>query len=299
MEEVRTEGLKRWMDENWDFVLIDVLGAEAHEAWRLPNSVNACVYEVAFLDKVKAPLNARIVVYGSSEDSQDSAEAAKRLEAAGFTNVFRYTGGRAAWQAAGHPHEGSADRWDPRPPVTVRDGLYALDPENSFLEWTGRNIGNRHYGMLRFAGGKLQVKDGVPTEAAFDLDLESITVGDLQGEMAQALVRHLESEDFFFADEFPVASVAMRAVTPIDGATAGEPNFRFAADLTMRGLTAPLAFDASLAHRGEDVALQTNFDFDRTQWGVNYGSGKVFEHLGGHVVADRITAQVTILAVPS
>ena len=48
--------------------------------------------------------------------------------------------------------------------------------------------------------------------------------------------------------------------------------------------------------KGNAIALQANFDIDRTRWGVNYGSGKLYERLGMHLVNDLVTLQVHVLA---
>ena len=44
------------------------------------------------------------------------------------------------------------------------------------------------------------------------------------------------------------------------------------------------------------LALQAYFALDRTQWGVRYGSGKLYERLGMHLVNDEINFDVTIVA---
>ena len=46
---------------------------------------------------------------------------------------------------------------------------------------------------------------------------------------------------------------------------------------------------------GEWVA-QSNFDLDRTRYGVNYGSGKLYDFLGMHLVNDLITLEFVIIA---
>ena len=265
--------------------------------------MNACVYEVGFLDRVEevgAARSATIVVYGSSANSRDSAVAAERLAGAGYTRVRRYVGGRSDWQEAGLPFEGAATGgpWAPRPPVLVPDGVYRLDPEQSRIEWTGRNVGNRHHGTLRFSDGALSIENGVLVDGAFGIDMASIRVDDLTGELAQQLIAHLEHRDFFEAAGFPTARIALTGAAPLEGATPGMPNVACEAELILRGVAAPISFLASVAPKDPGVALQANFDFDRTGWGVDYGSGKLYEHLGMHLVNDMISVQVCVLAVP-
>jgi len=72
--------------------LLHVLPPEVFAAARLPGSANACSYETAFLDHVKAlgldPC-APVIVHGAGEGSLDAATA-------GFTSVQPFEGGLAA-----------------------------------------------------------------------------------------------------------------------------------------------------------------------------------------------------------
>ncbi|MDX2479661.1 MAG: hypothetical protein QNK24_04915 [Desulfuromusa sp.] len=43
------------------------------------------------------------------------------------------------------------------------------------------------------------------------------------------------------------------------------------------------------------VAAEVHFDFDRTRWGVIYGSTKFFKHLGIHLVFDQISLPLRIV----
>ena len=84
--------------------LIHVLPPEVFAATRIPGSQNACVYEMTFLEQVRALVPdtaAPIVVYGAGEESLDAATAAEKLRAAGYTQVQPFSGGLADWQAAG------------------------------------------------------------------------------------------------------------------------------------------------------------------------------------------------------
>jgi len=295
---IATEELKQWLSDRKDFVLLDVLGKEEYEAKHLPGAKNACIYEMTFLDQVDAGKETTIVVYGSGPTSLDAADAEDRLKRAGYTDVHHYDGGRVAWQAAGYPFEGkhAGEGYVPRPPHAPADGEYALDTDTSYIEWTGRNVGNRHYGTLRFRTGRVTIKEGTLAGGSLDLDMKSLEIGDLDGEMAQMLVQHLESDDFFAAIRFPTCVIEITSAQAIEGATPGLPNHRVQANVTLRGQINAISFLASVAPKGEGIALQTNFDMDRTLWGVNYGSGKLYEKLGMHLVNDHVTLQVCVHA---
>jgi len=294
--------LRAWLDENRDFLLLDVLPADAHEEWHIPGSRNAAVYESAFLDHVArfdAPKDEPVVVYCSSPRCQASAEAARKLTEAGFRDVRVFAGGRQEWSDAGFPAEGTAaDRpWDgarlPRP----ADGRYELDLEKSLILWTGRNAANSHYGTLRLAGGFLAVEEGELAAGEATADMRTIAVDDLDGEMAQMLIRHLATGDFFRIDRYPTATFRLEGADPVPGAAPGQVNVSLRGTLELRGATHPLNLAAVFAPAGADgLAVQGTFQFDRTRWGSRYGSGRFFERLGMHLVNDQITIQVRLVA---
>jgi len=297
---IELEELKRWMDAQRPFVLLDVLPADVFQESRLPGARNACVYEVTFLEQATAvipDLQTPVVVYCADSASQASSDAAERLAGAGYEEVFNFAGGREAWRAAGQPFEGKP--YEPPPEATPTDGEWALDSERSVLGWVGRNPGGSHEGTLRFRAGEVTVQEGRVSKGVFEIDMGSIEVSDLSGEMADLLKRHLESDDFFAVARHPLARFEITRLTPLEGATPGAPNCDAEGKLTLRGVTNPVAFPAIVAMRGEnELALEGHFDIERTRWNVNYGSGKLYAHLGMHLVNDHISIQVRVLATP-
>src|SRR5688500_5219050 len=93
--------------------LIDVMPEEEFQAAHLPGAKNACVYNITFLDDVQklAPQHEKaLIVYGSSVRNLASADAAKKLLAAGYARVTDFRGGLEEWRAAGFPCGGDPSR---------------------------------------------------------------------------------------------------------------------------------------------------------------------------------------------
>jgi len=108
LKDVTREELKKWIDEEKDFVLIDVLLQSSYDGRHILGAVHAGVHEDGFLEKVAklVPDKANLtVVYCSSFHCQASPLAAKKLTEAGYTDVYHYAGGLADWQNAGYPFE--------------------------------------------------------------------------------------------------------------------------------------------------------------------------------------------------
>jgi rhodanese-related sulfurtransferase/polyisoprenoid-binding protein YceI len=293
--------LRAWLDEGRDFTLLDVLPEEAYAEMHLPGANSACVYEMAFLDKVRETVpdpGGTVVVYCSGPGCLASLDAANRLDAAGYRDVHRYEGGREDWQARGHPLEGSRanEAWRARDTRPIEDGEHAVDTEKSVLEWVGRNVANAHDGTLRLSGGSLTTRAGALVGGVLEIDMSSVEVGDLEGEMARLLKVHLESEDFFAVERFPRARIEVTEARSIADAPPGSPNCEISGRLTLRGESAEIMGPAVVAPHGKTgLALQANIEVDRTLWGVNYGSGKLYHRLGMHLVNDAIGVRVRVL----
>ena len=200
-----------------------------------------------------------------------------------------------AWQAAGFAVESGA----PAPSAPeVRDGVYLIDAKESVFEWSGRNINRSHRGRIAFRGGEIAVANGLPVSGRFVLDMTTIANLDLQDEDLRGMLhRHLKSEDFFDVERYPEAAFELRGAAAIAGATPGTPNVEISGSLTLKGTSRPFSFPAIVAAQ-EDGSLkaQATLDLDRTLWGVSYGSGKLYERLGMHLVNDLIGVEMFLVA---
>jgi hypothetical protein len=78
----------------------------------------------------------------------------------------------------------------------------------------------------------------------------------------------------------------------------GAPNLAIHGELTLKGVTHLIGFAAvsGLTADGK-LAAQAMLSFDRTLWNVLYGSGKLFQNLGGHLVNDLIEVQLHIVTL--
>jgi polyisoprenoid-binding protein YceI len=278
-------------------LVVDVLPPEIYAVRHLPGACNACVYEMVFrqgIAELAPDLSRTLVVYDETGTTAAAATAREKLLAAGYGDVLVLSGGLAGWAAAGYPVEQLGSNTEA---AVIRDGRYRLDPAASVLEWTGRNINNRHYGRIPFSRGELVINRGELRQGEIVLDMTGITNLDLQDDTyRQMLVSHLKSDDFFDVQRYPAAAITISGWQAINGAAPGTPDHVITAALTIKGVTRELSFPAMVMPQ-EDGSLkaQATFDLDRTAWGINYGSGRLFEKLGMHLVNDRIDIELFIV----
>ncbi len=278
-------------------LLLNVLPEEIHAARRIPGSLNACVYEMVFLDKVAelAPSKETpIIVYGAGGSSLDSKVAAERLRAAGYSRVSCFEDGLAGWEAAGLPFEGAGKI----PATPVVNGIYRIDATASVIRWTGRNLFNQHYGSIRLASGEIGIHDGVLSSAGFSVDMNSMTCDDLtDNSWNSMLIAHLKSPDFFQTDLYPKAEFVAESAVPIPSGGDGLPSHVLKGRFTLRGVTRPVEFPVCIASAdGKRLTGQGVLEVNRTEFGSIYGSGRFFRFLGKHLVNDLIHLDVMIHA---
>lgn len=279
--------------------LIDVLLPEDFAGRHIPGARSACVYEMVFLDRIaecEPDRDAAIIVYDESGETLTARTAKEKLERAGYRNVAILEGGLQAWLAAGYPLEPAVST--DLPAAVVDDGLYILDVEKSVVEWSGRNINNRHHGRIQLSDGEVVLENGRPKAGRFVLDMKTITNLDLQDEgWRSMLLRHLMSEDFFDVERFPEVTFELRGAAAITACTPGTPNMEIAGVLTIKDSAHSICFPAIVAAQEDGtIKAQATFSFDRTLWNVCYGSGKLYERLGMHLVNDLVSVDLFVVA---
>ncbi|HAA03178.1 MAG TPA: sulfurtransferase [Syntrophobacteraceae bacterium] len=300
--EISASQLKSWLNQGLNVLLVDTLPEDHFKKRHLPRAKNACVYEVIFLQRMEDLVKdhtGRLVLYGSSTASRDAVTAAEKLARAGYRDLCVLEGGLRAWREAGYPLEGEApEGLDPWPAKeSLADGDFQVDREASFIGWTGRNANVGHHGIVRLKNGELSVRAGT-VSGTFLVDMDSIVNFNLQDEaLRKILIAHLKSDDFFWLEQFPEARFSLTRVQPIANARPGSTNFDVEGRLCLRGIEADIQFQAVVESLGDGgMAAEAHFDLDRTRWGIIYGSGRFFEHLGMHLVYDPISIQVRIVA---
>lgn len=277
--------------------LLDVRLADDFEAGHLEGAKNNCVFEVDFgrrLPDTLPDLGDPVVIYGANAGSQEAAAALEKMQRAGYTAVSLLEGGFDRALEEGF----TVIAGDPIPSdPTIPDGALPLDLEESQVEWTGRNLVNKHFGTVPIRTGDLVFHDGQLQSGTISLDLLGLTCTDLaESEYHDVLIAHLHNEDFFDLENHPETKLEIRKADVLAEASPGSPNLRIQAGLSIRGQTHPIEIYAVSGITSEGkAAAQATFAIDRTRWGILYGSGKFFHRLAGHLVNDLIEFQVRLL----
>jgi len=173
--------------------------------------------------------------------------------------------------------------------------VYHLDPVSSQVAWEGRRIGGDHDGTIGIERGEFYVFEEEILGGEVVMDMHQIKVLDIENPESNArLQAHLESDDFFAVEEHPEAYFEIVGVEPI--ADDIDATHRVFGNMTIRGITHGIAFDATIDIQAGQLTAVANFDLDRTQWNVRYGSGRFFDDLGDRAISDYFGLELNLEA---
>lgn len=168
---------------------------------------------------------------------------------------------------------------------------YTIQPENSEVKWAASKITGKHNGTIRVASGTIEFNGDQFAGGETVIHTPSLTVEDLTGGGKTDLEGHLKSADFFNVEKFPSASIKITEAKP-----AGDNLYDVTADLTIKGITQPVQFQAKVEKTDTGVSAGAVITIDRTKYDIRYGSGKFFENLGDKTIHDDFTLEVSVKA---
>jgi polyisoprenoid-binding protein YceI len=169
----------------------------------------------------------------------------------------------------------------------MKQQKFEIAVEQSNIDWTGRKVTGSHFGTIGLKQGALIVSDGKLTGGAFVVDTTSITILDVEDPATNAqFAGHLASDDFFSIDRYPEANFEITAVN----------NNHIAGNLTIKGITHPVEFDANIQIDGDALTASGKIVIDRTKYGIRFRSGNFFKNLGDTLIYNEFDLNINITA---
>ena len=162
-----------------------------------------------------------------------------------------------------------------------------VDTKSSTVKWIGSKVASAHEGTINIQKGMLMIDHGTLVGGQFSIDMNSIENTDQEGKWKEKLEGHLKNEDFFNVEKFPTATI-----TIIKATKGTENNYTIIANLTIKGITHPVSFEANVNINGINFLATANIKIDRTKWDITYNSGNFFENLGDYLIKDEIEFDV-------
>jgi polyisoprenoid-binding protein YceI len=174
-------------------------------------------------------------------------------------------------------------------PVPVEDGKVALTPKNTTVQFVGAHTGEdprpRTGYFTKFAG-ELSIDEG--TKALHGAAIE-IETGSLVTPIAR-LTNHLKGQDFFDFRAFPRATFESTKVEALDAARG---KYKITGELTIRDVTKPISFPATLMVSDAGATLASKFELKRSEHGITFSPEGIVEEVAMTVTIGKATPKVT------
>lgn len=167
---------------------------------------------------------------------------------------------------------------------------YKVNSTSSTLEWEAKKVTGQHSGTISFGEGTLQADKKKISGGKVSVDMTTLVNTDGNG-VNKNLVGHLKSDDFFSVDKFPQASLEVKKVEAKSGDL-----YHFTADLTIKGITAPIEFDAEVTLSSELLTATGVMIVNRTKYDIKYRSASFFSDLGDKMIQDEFSLKFKLVA---
>jgi K(+)-stimulated pyrophosphate-energized sodium pump len=168
--------------------------------------------------------------------------------------------------------------------VPVIEAVIPSESANTIV-WTGRKVGGAHMGTVGITEStiKLEVGEVVGT---LIIDMTSMICTDIEaGEDNDNLIGHLKADDFFGVESHPTANLTITASKKDEE---NEGYYTITGDLTIKGITNAIEFPAYVINEAGKTKIDATFAFDRTDYGIEYGSKSILGKIAGKFIYDQI-----------
>src|SRR5689334_667540 len=167
-----------------------------------------------------------------------------------------------------------------------------IDPSHSAIHFSVRHmVVSKTRGRFTKWNGQIAFDpdDAGASKVEVTIDPASIDTADAQRDA------HLKSADFFDVEKYPQATFRSTRVEDLGG-----DQYRITGELTVRGVTRPVAFDALFEGAGKDpwggerAGFSASLSIDRRDFGLQWN--KALE-TGGVLVGDKVELTLEVEAV--
>lgn len=167
--------------------------------------------------------------------------------------------------------------------------IWIVDRNASNILWKGTKPTAEHIGTINIKEGNLSSENNKITGGRFVIDMTTImeTSHANDPKSQNKLVSHLKSNDFFNVDSFPLSTFVLTKI---------ERDSVFG-NLTIKAITRSIKFPVNITIEGAKLTAITGFDINRTDWEINYNSGKKLkDKLANTIISNTISYKITLVA---
>lgn len=179
--------------------------------------------------------------------------------------------------------------------VQTNTQQFKLDLTKSKILWKApkNHGGSSHFGFILFnSGNMIAESSGQPTSATFVINMNSISSTDRAEQKENLkLDLQLKSADFFDVARFQTAVMIVKKIAP----TKVPSVFAITGDLTMKGVTNTIYFNATIKRNANQIRITANFQIDRLKWNVKNMDGNFFGEVKNMFIEEQVPITLDLL----
>lgn len=176
--------------------------------------------------------------------------------------------------------------------LTGLTGNYLIDPAHSRIGFVARHaMVTKVRGSFNEFEGNGIIDEADVANSRLELKIQAASI-DTRNPDRDA---HLRSNDFLAMDRYPEITFVSTQVEPV-----GPNKYRVEGDLTIRGVTRPVAVDFEYTGTSVDpygnrrVGLEGGTTINRKDWGVNWNAAL---EAGGMLVSEKVDLEFEVSAI--
>jgi polyisoprenoid-binding protein YceI len=177
-------------------------------------------------------------------------------------------------------------------PAQIAQGDYILDPAHSRIGFVARHaMVTKVRGSFNEVEGSGYFDAEDPRRSHLEVTIKADSIDTRHADRDA----HLRSNDFFDMENYPEIRYVSTSVEPLD-----EGRFRVTGDLTIKGVTKPVAVDFEYTGSAVDpfgnnrIGLEGSVTVNRKDWNVNWNAAL---EAGGVLVSENVTLEFEISAI--
>jgi len=143
---------------------------------------------------------------------------------------------------------------------------YQLDVKKSKILWdNGKTMGG-HHGYMLFNSGTFDFTPrNIIGNGSFIINMNSMGATDGDDAHNAVVKKKLRADNYFAMDKYPTATMNVMQVIPIGYST----TYKIIGDLTIKGVTNPVEFTATLITKGNTLTAKAITTIDRLKWHID------------------------------
>ena len=168
--------------------------------------------------------------------------------------------------------------------LSVRSQKYKPVDQGSKVHFEIKNFGISTGGDLFGLSGDINFNEANVERSVFDVSVKVSTI-DTGNDGRDD---NLRSKEYFDAEKYPLITITSAKINKTNKSSSGW--YYFTGNLTMHGVTKPIAFPFSTTKKGDDILFVGGFTINRMDYGVGSSSA---------VLSNTVKVSLSVLAKKS